>query len=319
MNHPPYHLRPNKAVDRLAFVEAIMRLEKLGSLSEYTYYSLGGPYLEDFQLLYEFCPDVKMVSIDDNKETIKRQKFHMPCSMISLKEGNINSFVTEYEPDGEKSIFWLDFTGLSYGCFGSFMSLISKVTEGSMVKITLRSEPKDYFDKIGEDVGSGATSFKRSFRKIMPDPTEDPPRQFKKFACLLKNMVRVAVEKTLSSAMPHTYQPISSFYYSDGTGMLTLTGIVCQQGKKDEVIKAYQGWPFKNLSWGNPKLINVPVLSTKERLHLQEFLPCSSDAGKTLREALGYLIDKDSRTTDYRLCQYADYHRYSPYFMKAVP
>ena len=65
MKQPPYHLRPNKAVDRLALVEAIKRLGRMGDLSEYTYYGLGGPYLEDFRLLYELCPEIKMVSIEE--------------------------------------------------------------------------------------------------------------------------------------------------------------------------------------------------------------------------------------------------------------
>ena len=66
-------------------------------------------------------------------------------------------------------------------------------------------------------------------------------------------------------------------------------------------------------------MIDVPTLSTKERLHLQDRLPLNLNAGRVLRRALGYLIDKDVRRTEAKLKQYADFHRYFPYFMKAIP
>ena len=86
MKHPAYHLRPNKAAERFAFIEAIRRLERLSEsgLADYTYHGLGGPYLEDFRLLYEFCPDIDMVSIESNDETYKRQRFHRPSSKVKL-------------------------------------------------------------------------------------------------------------------------------------------------------------------------------------------------------------------------------------------
>jgi len=122
VKHPPYHLRPNKAVDRLFFVEAIKRLDRLADLKEYTYYGLGGPYLEDFRLLYEMCPEVKkMVSIEENEDTFRRQEFHLPCGILRLEKTKFKSFLAGYEANDENSIFWLDYTGLEYGHFEDFM------------------------------------------------------------------------------------------------------------------------------------------------------------------------------------------------------
>ena len=101
--------------------------------------------------------------------------------------------------------------------------------------------------------------------------------------------------------------------------MFTLTGVVCSRKQVDEVQRPFQDWQFSNLDWSEPKRIDVPILSTKERLHLQEHLPCGEHAGRVLREALGYLIDDDRQKTEDRLKQYADFHRYAPYFMRATP
>jgi hypothetical protein len=312
VRHPAYQLRPNKAVDRLTLVDAIRRLSKLTDLSEYTYFGLGGPYLEDFRLLYEFHPEMRMVSIEEDPETYKRQRFHRPCGVpnLVLKRTDSRSFLAHYEAGNQKSIFWLDYTGLEYPHFEEFAMLLGKVASKSMVKITLRAEPKDYLRKGNE--------FREKFGALMPNRSYDPPRVAAGFAQLVQQMVRITSEDALPSAMPLMFIPVSSFYYSDGTGMFTLTGLVWPRSEEWALRNCFRDWEFANLHWARPRRIDVPMLSTKERLHLQHRLP-RSNAGRSLRRALGYLIDEDVRSTEFKLGQYAQFHRHFPYFMKAIP
>ena len=319
MRHPAYQLRPNKAVDRFFLVEAIRRLAQLEDLSEYTYFGLGGPYLEDFRLLYERFPEIALVSVERKDAVFRRQRFHLPCGTLKLRRSDVRSFVGAYSAKDRKSIFWLDYTGLDYGNFEDFMTLLGKVAEGSMIKITLRCEPRSYIDARSEAVGGRAEEFVRRFGGIMPDATAPPPRTPEGFACLLRDMLQVAALKALPSAFPFMFQPISSFYYSDGTYMFTLTGIVCRRDVAEEVRQVFGGLPFCNLDWAAPQEIDLPILSTKERLHLEQFLPCDEDAGRTLQQALGYQVDADRRKSEKRLKKYADFHRFYPYFMRAVP
>ena len=317
MRHPAYHLRPNKTADRFAFIEAIRRLATLsgGGLSDYVYHGLGGPYLEDFRLLYEFCPDIRMVSLEKNEQTYERQKFHRPCSTLQLMNDDLSSFIARYDPGDSKSVFWLDYTDLSYSNFEEFKALLGTVTENSMIKVTLRSEPKDYRAHQGKD---RADRFRAEFADVLSTPSANLPRKLEEFAYLLQEMLQVASEQALPpAATPLTFVPVSSFCYSDGTGMLTLTGIVCQNTRRRDVEQVFGDWPFANLTWDPPKLIDVPVLSTKERLHLQRLLP--SATGKELRKALGYLIDDNCAKTEGALEQYADFHRYSPYLLRGMP
>ncbi len=312
MKHPPYFLRPNKVVDRLMLIEAIKHLDKLyDDPTEYTYYGLGGPYLEDFRLIYDFCPGIKMVSIENNKDTIERQKFHFPCSIIRLKHMSFESFLARYSSNDKKSIFWLDYIDLEYDRFAEFESLLSRVSAGSMVKITLCAKPDNYFEDPEE--------FSKKFEAIMPDPWINPPRGEERFARLLQDMLRIVTQRALPAAMANIFQPVSSFRYSDGTPMLTLTGIICLRKNRIRTREAFHDWQFANLNWAKPRKIDVPILSTKERLYLQRKLPCRRDAGKKLLKRLGYLIDKDKKKTVAKLKQYATFHRYSPYFVRAIP
>lgn len=311
--HPPYHLRPNKAVDRLAFLDAIRRLASISSLKEYTYYGLGGPYLEEFRLLYEFCPEIKMVSIEEDGETIKRQHFHVPCAGMRIEEKEFSSFLISYSPEGAKSIFWMDYTDLDYSNFDEFMALLPKLSESSLVKISVRADAGDYRDKEDKE-----KEFIQKFGAILPDQTTKIPRKDKDFASLLQKMLQIAAQKALSSALEMRFQPISSFYYRDTVGMFTLTGIVCKRGDNGRKIKdAYKDWDFANLYWGSPKEISLPVLSTKERLFLQDCLPCTSQ--KVLNRKLGYSVGNNLKDHKKLLKQYAVFHRYFPLFMKVNP
>lgn len=323
MKHPAYHLRPNKMAERFAFIEAIRRLERLSAkgLTDYTYYGLGGPHLEDFRLLYEFCPDIGMVSIENNIETYKRQLFHRPTGKVQLVRDNLESYITHYNPGDKKSVFWLDYTVLKYSCFEDFKALLGLVLEKSMVKVTLRCEPRDFGAYREECIRrEKADKFRKMYWNVMPQPSATPPLKLKDLANFLQRMLRVAVEQALPpNATTLTFIPISSFCYSDGTGMFTLTGVVCDNCGRHEVEQVYEDWEFGNLNWSPPRLIDVPVLSTKERLRLQHLLPSLSSSGTTLRQALGYQIENNIPKTEAALKQYADFHRYSPYFLRGVP
>jgi hypothetical protein len=283
---------------------------------------MGGPYMEDFRLLYEFCPEMQMVSIENNSETYKRQEFNLPFRTLNLIEDDMSSFIGRYNPGDHKSVFWLDYTSLAYACFQDFAALLEIVAVNSMIKITVRSDPREYWHArpAVRPNKKKAEQFRRTFEAVMPDASINPPRAPEKLACLIQDMLQIASEKALpSGASGNSFVPVSSFYYSDGTWMLTLTGIVCDSDKIKAVERAFVNWEFANLYWNMPTRISIPVLSTKERLHLQRLLPSETASGCRLRECLGYQIEDDQQQSEEALEQYAAFHRYSPYFVRGMP
>ena len=310
MRQPAYRLRPNKAVDRLLLVEAIRRLAQIQDISEYTYYGLGGPYLEDFRIMHEFCTELALVSVEARLETVKRQEFHLPCSNLELRNMSFKTFVKTYTSQGGKSIFWLDFTRLAYGDVDDFMALLERVEPVSLVKITLRSEPSQFAEP---------GSLRAKFSTVLPGDVDDPPRSPFVFARLIQRMIRSAAAQALKGYPDRLFQPISSFAYSDSTTMFTLTGIVCSPSDQAAVMGAFQAWEFANLNWSPPTTISVPALSTKERLKLQSVLPCAPPAGPQLQEALGYMLDGGPSKTHDQLTQYASFYRQYPYYMATIP
>ncbi|MEX2270706.1 MAG: O-methyltransferase [Vicinamibacterales bacterium] len=313
MSQLNYQIRPNKAVDRLAFMDVLRRLDRRERLADYTYHSLGGPYLEDFRSLYDVDENIRMVSIETDAEVIKRQKFHLPCRHLRLRRTDLHSFIAQYQSRDRKSIFWLDYMRLAYADLADFEALLSKVAVNSVVKITLRSRSADYLRP--EQV----ESFKQEFAALLPDPNAAPPSSKEGFARLVQTMVRVAAQRAFPGTNPFAYQPLCSFFYADATPMLTVTGIVCRRVDRAEIRDHFADWPFASLHWASPKRIAVPVLTTKERLYLQDFLPARQSSGRTLRRALGYRIDEDPTESNEMFKQYATFHRYSPYYMRGIP
>lgn len=317
MTTPAYQLRPNKAVDRQLLMEAMELLARMDGddLRGYTYYGFGGPYLEDFRLLYERHPEIGMVSIEKDWATLGRQEFHRPCSTIELVKQNMSKFIEKYRPDGTRSVFWLDYTGLEYRHFTDFQNVLDAVVDGSMVKVTLLAEPKYFRTRSKPGTNNKEVEFRDGCNDLMPNPSARLPGRPKDFASLLQGMVRIAAERRLSKRTDgRTFVPVSSFWYSDGTWMFTLTGVVCGAGGEDKLREAFADWEFANLEWGPPTRINVPALSTKERLCLQSLLPTETPE-TTLLERLGYPVDGGRGA----LRQYADFHRYAPYFLKGIP
>ena len=311
MNAPPYHLRPNKSIDRHIMIEAILRLEKHASLDEFTYFGLGGPYLEDFRALYDACQDIQMVSIERDENVFARQQFHKPCSTLKLCMIDLDDFIGDYEPNGRKCIFWLDCNDLNNGNIENYMMLLQRAVVGSVIKITLPM-------KI--DMSSdGRDEFKTVFEEYLINPDVNIPIERNGIANLFLSILRVATEKTLPGSLKKGFLPVNAFTYSDGTPMLTLTGILVDRDDESSMRDIFSGWKFADFKWSDPRMIQVPILSTKERLRLQSVLPCEVSAGQVLADTLGYRLNRKDRDNRKQLEFYAEFHRQYPYFLRGVP
>lgn len=322
MAAPAYHLRTNKAVDRFLFIKIIKRIINDNETADYTYYSFGGPYLDDFRLMHENFSEMNMVSIERDLEVFKRQEFHRPSKNIRLLHNDLHSFLSQYNPGDQKSIFWLDYTQLEYYQFEEFMLLLGRVAPGSIIKITLMSQPSHYQnfpneakDSSGEYIKDKRKMFRNSFQEVLPRSDIDIPISPLEFAKLLQDMLQIASQKALpSSAGGLVFQPLFSCFYKDGMGIFTLTGVVCEKKVRQKIKKQFSKWKHANLVWRkNPTRIEIPVLSTKERLHMQRHLPCS---GGDLLRSLGYKID-GKRSLE-QMKNYAEFYKEYPYFIRAV-
>lgn len=322
MKHPPYHLRPNKAVDRFLLIETLERMRGYFDFRQSSYIGLGGPFLEDFRLLSQHFPEIALVSIEKNEQTHRRQKFHLPSKKVKLLNEDFATFLSQYSGTGA-DIFWLDYTDLNYSCFDEFMRLLPLIGEQGVVKITMRAEPaanpKKLEDLLGADEAAKKLKayfdeFRSQFSEVLPGDFSEADFRDMKFVELLQKMARIAAQRALPAATEKTFQIVNSTFYADQTQMISLTGVVCPVAELNQVRRMFRRWKHANLDWSEPERIDVPVLSMKERLLLDSHLP--SKGVKRLAQRLGYNIDNGREKSLRQLEQYGDFYRYYPQFAK---
>ena len=110
-------------------------------------------------------------------------------------------------------------------------------------------------------------------------------------------MIQIASQQALPASGKSIFQLLDSSYYSDQTHMLSITGIICNKSEVSEIQQWFETWHFANLEWDDPRRIDVPILSTKERLHLEKYLPTKAKTGRSLSRALDYKIAKYTTVT----------------------
>jgi hypothetical protein len=110
----PYHLRPNKHVERLLFVELLEHFDRWRRVSDAAYVSLGGRLLEDQKLIHDRFGTTHLMSLESDEITYKRQVFNVPLGLISCAHRSTGQFVEEFDVItaawGEVNrIIWFDY------------------------------------------------------------------------------------------------------------------------------------------------------------------------------------------------------------------
>lgn len=304
MKHPPYHLRVNKAIDRFLLIDILDILKRHCDISDYIYYGFGGPYLQDCRLIHDWCPEIQIVSIENDEQTVKRQEFHRFTKNLEILKEEFADFLLDFSSSG-REIIWLDYIDREYSRFNEFKDILGKVSENSIVKITIRAERDEQSLK----------NFMEQYPKMLPPLTpEDDINEASKLVKLLQDMLQIAAQRALPASGESVFQLLNSSYYKDSSQMLSVTGIVCSKKKRSEIKDWFEDWKFANLKWECPHEIDVPILSIKERLHLEKHLPTGDPTGCVLSKVLDYRIDgKEKHET---LKQYEKFYQYYPYFAR---
>lgn len=341
MKHPPYHLRINKAVDRLLLVDVVRASQAFTKITpaNYRYISLAGPFLEDLRVMDHFFPLMTLISLEKNLQTFKRQQFHQFNSRLDLKHISLSDFLThEYSvPEMGIDIFWLDFTDITCERFEEFQRVLVKIPVGSIVKITLRAE-------ADLDIGTlqkaslinvqqeWKDNFDKEFYRFMPyEAPHDAFLAYKAYARMVQLMIKNATSIVWeTSGYKNKFLPIHSVYYRDNTYMLSVTGGVFPVASEEqlaseeqvkvvkEVQDAFGSVKFCDFDWNEPVEINIPDLSLKERMKIEHLLPIdkAENSGAKLHEALTYFVADGRKGTEQQLAMYAEYYRDYPNFLR---
>lgn len=320
----PYQLRPNKAVERLLFAELLNRLDTpLGIDAGYEYFGFGGPQMEDFRLLNECFPEMKMVSVEREPQVLKRQRFNGPHTNVRCKLKRSADFVSEFSCKS-KVVIWLDYTapGERPEQVAEFQNLLRRVRELSIVKISLNAAASTLGGQSGQP-GLAAERLKKfmdDFGRCFPNGLGEEAVTTNNFPKTLLRVLEYAAAEVLHDRPDWRFQPLGSAVYADGQTMLTLTGLVGKRPKLANVTGHANlvGWDFTRLGWDDPVVIEVPELTMKERIHVNQLLPKHENNIAFIHRRLGFQVDSSQQESERKLRNYVSFQRHYPHFGKVA-
>jgi hypothetical protein len=314
---PAYHLRTNKAVERLLFLELLRKLD--GKLPEriasYKYVSLGGPYLEDFTLVHTAFGNRRMVSLETKKHVRTRQVINMPYEGIELTLDSTRQFVEKYRTGNVPLIVWFDYewqdwkNQLSESC-----DLLQKLPQFSIFKLTLTGKT-DWLGVGGKDpLGKKAKKLSVMFGDY--GPFESQQVHERSICKTLYSICRRAIAEAVPDAGQRAVRTLAGYEYNDGTPVLTVTMIVGPLGDIRRLVREadLSDWPYAVLNWRRPKNIAIPHLGLRERLAIDMLMPDA--AARSIVKRLKLRLSDTYVDSVLAINNYKEFYQYVPQFLR---
>jgi hypothetical protein len=319
-----YHLRPNKAVERALFLELLGRIGRTSfNISDYQYVGFGGPFMEDFKAIHHATRISTLTCIERDAGVQARQKFNCPLKLVNFVLSDSSTFLDTFRPE-DPTIAWLDFTapGELKQQLDDTCKLVSKLAHGDIFKVTLNASVSALREgSVGLSQSELLLLRKLTFEERagldMPLDVSDDDFKSANFPSLLLRALHSAANRGVSNTSLMV-QPLTAFSYSDGTTMLTASGILLDSEvlRVDEFRESSRlsHWPFAALDWACPIEIDLPVLSLRERMALEKTQPEGSVADA--RSILGDAVNPQGIPPK-AVQSFAKFYRLYPEFVRA--
>jgi hypothetical protein len=301
-----YGLRPAKNIERKMLCETFRRLVEFGRVESYRYIGFGSAFFSDFSLFHKSLRIADNVSMERDTANRERFEFNRPYKCIKLEFGESNAILPSLTWD-VRTIAWLDYDDkLNLGVLTDVAFVCANALPGSVLIITVNAHP----DKLGKRVSSLKS---RVGEEKLPEGLSEARLGDWGTAEISRRVITNEIDVTINArnggrahGTRFLYKQIFNFHYSDGAKMLTVGGIIYDEGQSGFVEKC----AFDNLDFvrtgEEPCAIEVPSLTIKEIRHLDKQLPCEDTHNLEAHSIPPRDIDR-----------YAQIYRYFPAFVDA--
>lgn len=323
----PYHLRPNKHIDREIFFDCVKRVLAHSTPEDYAYMSMGGKHLVDHSTIYRAIGISQLLSFDMDAHIVARQNFNKPFASVDCRELSSKKFLSDFEsitnafPDATNFIVWLDYTSASNRLqqLQEFQSLLQKMAHGDIARITVNADPRNSNPRGDHSFKTifeyRLDQFQRQMRSFAGTLTVDS-MQDEKFPYAVAACVANAAKGARSGTGHVIVRPLNIQWYTDGTPMVSLTCVVLERSKADEYMShpSIASWPYLAKKWSDVSAIRVPDLSITERAFIDQAHP--TKAPKIIASEIGFLFDGDLSASEKQIQSYISYNRFYPSFKR---
>jgi hypothetical protein len=311
-----YRLRPAKSIERKMLCEAFRRLSVFGSTETFRYLGFGSFYFADFLLLHKELGITNMISIEKDVQNIERYEFNKPYKTIRIMQGESNQVLLGL-PWDMRTIMWLDYDGrLEKSVLQDVETFCMRAHPASVLIVSVNAQAEDFDpDKKNQEVGEIrlAQLKERLGEENVPARIKGTDLSGWGMARVCRDIIRNEIEQTITArnggrapGTKFTFQQLFNFHYSDGARMLTVGGILLDEGQK----ALFDGCALKDLFYvrmgDDPFRIEVPNLTPREVRYLNSNLPSEN------------LVDIERHgMTAGDLEKYASLYRYYPFYTES--
>jgi hypothetical protein len=325
----PYHLRPNKYVDRQIFVDLLNRLDRVRPLSRSVYVSMGGKFLDDHRAIRFSFDLAGSVSIEKFARVVPRQNFNKPFEDVACLERESKDFVSgfsefrsEYRDDAN-FIVWLDFVKPAERLvqLEEFSTLVGFGRPFDVFRITINANAETLKGSDAKKPDQYKTIrdwrlaiFESQLRKFPCNATAEEMTATS-FPAVLARAVGVAAMEG-AKRKKFVVRPLAVTSYSDSTTMLSVTAILLPATEADEfmAMQWIAEWKHRAADWGSVTKIDVPDLSLKEKMLIDRHINVMDD--RQIASELGFDLGDDEPSTLMKLSQYREHFRFYPQFVR---
>lgn len=309
-----YTLRPNKNVERKLILEYLQALTSTFRFAEYTYIGLGSMWFVDFILAHKQLLVGNMISIE--KDDAKRATFNTPFKVIKVEEGETKTVLPFLDLDQRRVIVWLDYDkGLTSPVLEDTNSVCTRAGTGSIVLVTLNanvSSLRGQKNEHGEDI-TEEQYLRRFGRDLIPDPLPPEAIETQGYPIFLARILFEHIHRVIRKAgRRETFVPLFNYRYKDGATMITIGGMIANERDAHDLNARVSELKVEYVTGETQFLIDVPILTFKEKIELDTILPSVSGLTIADVEALGFPL-KQGQIDSYR-----KFYRYYPTFAELV-
>lgn len=296
-----YDLRPAKQVERRMLLDAFGRMMNGGiPIRSYQYTGMGSIYFFDFVLFYKLLGMRQLLSVEYDVSITKRVAFNRPFRTVRVEMAPIGE-VIPHLPGDRRHLLWLDYDSRIDGtCLRDSAAAAYHLSPGSILLVTVDAEPPS---------GSGPTEWYEYYREqagdYLPMDLDESAFGLSRLPSINARTLCSAIESGVAIREEVRYLPLFAFSYADGHEMVTVGGMI--GGEAEEAELAACDWTDASYIRveSNAELcrIRVPRLTRRERLYLDQYMPC--DQGWHPR---------DFELSEEELEAYRDIHQFYPLY-----
>lgn len=306
-----YEFRPAKQVERRMLLHTFNELKTVGyDISKYEYTGFGSIYFIDFTLFYRYLGLTKMTSVEGVSEIERRVNFNCPYDLIKVVHDDITAQIAHLSPE-RRHILWLDFDSLlTEELLNAVQLAAMQLSVQSLLLITVDVEPpgrpEDGLNKWNR------TAWKRYYQEEAGSYLWSgiSLRDFARAALPTTNarIIKSAINDGLRERDAELID-MFSFLYADGHRMLSVGGMIGREEDKQliRLLDRDELFFLRDEITEEPFHIRVPLVTRKERLYLDQNMPCNDGWVPPDFEM------KSGDIEDYRLI-----HRYYPAYIEAL-